>query len=125
MKNLILALLFAALAMPVAAMACPGGNQMGQGMGQGAGMKGGHFAQMDSNGDGVITAEEHAAGAAQRFSAMDANSDGKVTTDEMKSRWKAKHAKNCPFKGDCPQGKDCPMKGDCPAGKDCPKNRGA
>ena len=113
MKKLILPLLIAVLAMPVAAMACPGGKQMGQGMGQGAGMKGGHFAQMDSNGDGAISAEEHAAGAAKRFSAMDTNGDGKVTRDEMKGHWKAMHDKNCP------------LKGDCPVGKDCPKNRGA
>lgn len=105
MKRVILSLLIAALAMPMAAMACPGGKQMGQGMGQ----HGSHFAQMDSNGDGVITAEEHAAGAAKRFSAMDANGDGKVTPDEMKSRWQDRY-KNCPFKEGCPAGKDCPMK---------------
>ncbi|HKI60547.1 MAG TPA: hypothetical protein VKA23_05885 [Mariprofundaceae bacterium] len=119
MKKLILPLLIAALAMPVAALACPGGKGMGDGKG------GSHFQKMDSNGDGAISAEEHEAMAAERFAAMDTNGDGKVTSDEMKSRWKAKHAKNCPLKGDCPQGKDCPMKGDCPAGKDCPKNRGA
>lgn len=103
MKKMILPLLIAAMAMPVAAMACPGGKQMGQG----AGKQGSHFAQMDSNGDGAISAEEHAAGAAKHFAAMDSNGDGKVTKDEMKSRWK-EHQKNCPLKEGCTAGKGCP-----------------
>ncbi len=104
MKKLILPLLIAALAMPVAALACPGGK----GVGQGDGKRGSHFQQLDSDGDGAISAEEHAAGSAKRFAAMDANGDGKVTADEMKSRWKERH-KNCPLKEDCPAGKDCLM----------------
>lgn len=105
MKKLILPLLIAALAMPMAVLACPGGKQMGQGMG--AGKHGGHFAQMDANGDGTITAEEHAAGAAKRFAMMDANGNGEITVDEMKSRWQ-EYQKNCPLKEECPVGKDCP-----------------
>ena len=38
---------------------------------------------MDTNGDGRLSAEEHAAGTAKMFEAMDANRDGKVTAAEM------------------------------------------
>lgn len=102
MKKLILPLLIAALAMPVAAMACPG---------KGDGKRGGHFQKMDTNGDGVVTADEHAAMAAKHFSKMDANGDGKVTSDEMKARWKEKRKswkKNCPLKEECPYNKESP-----------------
>ena len=114
MKKLILPLLIAALAIPVAAMACPG---------KGDAKRGAHFQKMDANGDGVVTADEHAAMAAQRFSKMDANGDGKVTSDEMKAGWKEKRRswkKDCPMKEDYPRWKDCPMKEDCPRSKDCP-----
>lgn len=43
------------------------------------------FATMDSNGDGKISAEEHAAGASAMFAKMDANHDGSVTAEEMKA----------------------------------------
>ncbi|MCF7822025.1 MAG: EF-hand domain-containing protein [Mariprofundaceae bacterium] len=116
-KKLILPLLIAALAMPVAAMACPG---------KGDAKRGGHFQKMDTNGDGVVTADEHAAMAARHFSKMDANGDGKLTSDEMKAGWKEKRKgwknKACPLKGDCPKSKDCPMKEDCPYNKDRPKD---
>ncbi|MDT8375680.1 MAG: hypothetical protein RQ867_02960 [Mariprofundaceae bacterium] len=113
-KKLMLPLLIAALAMPVAAMACPG---------KGGGKPGGHFQKMDTNGDGVVTADEHAAVAAQRFSKMDANSDGQITSDEMKAGWKEKRKswkKACPLKNECPKSKDCPMKEDCPYNQDSP-----
>jgi hypothetical protein len=116
MKKLILPLLIAALAMPVAAMACPG---------KGDAKRGGHFQKMDANGDGVVTADEHAAMAAKRFSKMDANGDGKITDDEMKKRWHKKHKKHkkeCPLKEDCPKSKDCPLKEDCPYNKERPKS---
>ena len=121
MKKLILPLLIAALAMPIAALACPGGK----GMGQGDGKSGSHFQQMDTNGDGAISVEEHEAMAAERFAAMDANGDGKVSKDEMMARWgkKGKGDKNCPLNEDCYYKKDGKMKGDCPAGKDCPRNK--
>jgi len=38
---------------------------------------------MDTNGDGKISAEEHAAGVSRMFTTMDANTDGKVTASEM------------------------------------------
>lgn len=43
------------------------------------------FATMDSNGDGKISAEEHAAGAGAMFAKVDANHDGSVTAEEMKA----------------------------------------
>ncbi len=38
---------------------------------------------MDADGDGKISAEEHAAGALKMFETMDANQDGSVTAAEM------------------------------------------
>lgn len=40
--------------------------------------------QMDANGDANITAEEHAAAAAERFKKMDLNGDGVASKDEIK-----------------------------------------
>jgi Ca2+-binding EF-hand superfamily protein len=39
--------------------------------------------KMDTNGDGKISADEHAAGAKMMFDKMDADHDGKVTVTEM------------------------------------------
>ena len=44
---------------------------------------GGMFKRMDSNGDGKISADEHAAGAKKMFEMMDSNKDGQVTAAEM------------------------------------------
>lgn len=104
MKKLILPLLIAALVLPFTASACPGG---------GPGKGGSHFTDMDSNGDGTITADEHATAAAKRFAEMDANGDGKVTRDEMKQHWQQMRDNwqgNCPRKQDCPNGMNCPRK---------------
>jgi Ca2+-binding EF-hand superfamily protein len=38
---------------------------------------------MDTNGDGRLSAEEHASGARRMFEAMDADHDGRVTAAEM------------------------------------------
>ncbi|MEO8503588.1 MAG: EF-hand domain-containing protein [Acidobacteriota bacterium] len=52
------------------------------------------FQSMDTNGDGKISADEHAAGAKKMFDAMDADHDGKVTAAEMD----AAHAKRMGMK---------------------------
>ena len=41
------------------------------------------FESMDTNGDGKISPDEHAAAATRMFDKMDANKDGKVTAAEM------------------------------------------
>ncbi len=41
------------------------------------------FEMMDSNGDGKISADEHAAGAKKMFEKMDADKNGEVTAAEM------------------------------------------
>ncbi len=41
--------------------------------------------KMDTNKDGKISADEHAAGAKQMFDTMDGNKDGKVTAAEMEA----------------------------------------
>jgi Ca2+-binding EF-hand superfamily protein len=43
----------------------------------------GGFSAMDTNADGKISADEHAAGAKRMFDTMDADHDGKVTAAEM------------------------------------------
>ncbi|MBU8975187.1 MULTISPECIES: hypothetical protein [unclassified Lysobacter] len=52
----------------------------------------GDKAKMDTNGDGSVSAAEHAAGAKAMFTSMDANSDGNVTAAEMDVRHAAKAA---------------------------------
>ena len=47
------------------------------------------FKAMDTNGDGKVTREEHAAGARSMFQKMDANRDGKVTASEMEAAHRA------------------------------------
>jgi Ca2+-binding EF-hand superfamily protein len=43
----------------------------------------GKMQKMDADGDGMITAEEHSAGARQMFQKMDSDADGRVTAAEM------------------------------------------
>jgi Ca2+-binding EF-hand superfamily protein len=42
-----------------------------------------HFSAMDTNSDGKLSPDEHAAGARKMFNTMDANKDGRVTAAEM------------------------------------------
>jgi len=42
------------------------------------------IAAIDTNGDGQLTAAEHAAGSAKMFTKMDANSDGTLTAQELR-----------------------------------------
>ena len=51
-----------------------GAGMMGPGMGHG---------RMDVDGDGAVSAQEHAAMAQMMFQRMDANGDGRITADEM------------------------------------------
>jgi len=43
------------------------------------------FEKIDTNGDGVISLEEHSAKAERHFNKMDADGDGKVTKEEAKN----------------------------------------
>ena len=47
------------------------------------------MAMMDSDGDGVLTGEEHAAAAKRMFTDMDADHDGSLTAHEMRKRERA------------------------------------
>lgn len=49
------------------------------------------FAQIDTNSDGQVTAEELTAQAVSRFAKADANSDGALTMDEMKAAAQEHH----------------------------------
>lgn len=42
------------------------------------------IAKIDTNGDGALTAEEHAAGSKKMFTKMDADKDGALTAQEMR-----------------------------------------
>ncbi|HEY5810968.1 MAG TPA: hypothetical protein VIT67_23555 [Povalibacter sp.] len=50
------------------------------------------MAMMDTDGDGKITATEHATGAKTMFGKMDANGDGRVTATEMEAKHSGKSA---------------------------------
>ena len=54
------------------------------------------IAVIDTNQDGIVTAEEHAAGARVMFERMDVNHDGKVTAAEMDAAHKAMSANATP-----------------------------
>lgn len=121
MKTWMMVMMVALLALPMTAGACDGKGHGGQG---------GYFKMMDSNNDGAVSAEEHAAHAAKHFKKLDANGDGKVTVEEfekfrvqMREKYAGKgygyhHHKDCPLDHkDCPKAhKDCPVSKDCPMG---------
>lgn len=44
-----------------------------------------HMKMMDADGDGKVTAAEHATGAKTMFTKMDANQDGRVTATELEA----------------------------------------
>jgi Ca2+-binding EF-hand superfamily protein len=50
------------------------------------------FKMMDANGDGMVSASEHAAAVTKMFSEMDANGDGNVTAAEMDAKHDRKAA---------------------------------
>lgn len=54
------------------------------------------IAVIDSDHDGIVTAEEHAAGTRAMFERMDANRDGKVTAAEMDAAHQAMGANKQP-----------------------------
>ena len=51
----------------------------------------GMMDQMDTNHDGMISADEHAAHAKMMFDKMDANHDGMISKDEMSAGLKTMH----------------------------------
>jgi len=53
------------------------------GIAMAGGGKDDHMKMMDANGDGKVTAAEHADGCKQMFTKMDSNQDGRVTVAEM------------------------------------------
>lgn len=54
---------------------------------------GSKFKMMDSNGDGMVSAEEHAAAVTKMFGEMDTNGDGNVTAAEMDAHHAMKEPK--------------------------------
>jgi len=54
---------------------------------------------MDSNSDGMVSAEEHATAAEKDFNTMDANHDGQLNADEMRVGYDAKVASVAPAPG--------------------------
>lgn len=54
-----------------------------------AGNRGDRFKDMDTNGDGMISASEHAARVTAKFQDMDADRDGRLTVAEVDAGMKA------------------------------------
>ncbi|HEV2608558.1 MAG TPA: EF-hand domain-containing protein [Xanthomonadaceae bacterium] len=54
---------------------------------------------MDSNNDGIVSAEEHATAAEKDFNAMDANHDGQLSADEMRVGYDAQVRSVAPAPG--------------------------
>ena len=62
----------------IAIVAAPASAQLGR---RGGGSD--HFAQADSNGDGIVTREEFKASRSARFKQMDRNGDGAISRDDF------------------------------------------
>ncbi len=77
-KMMISAVVIAALGVTAVAASAKEGGKMRHMRGQMP-----SFEQLDTNGDGFITAEELQARAAERFSGIDANGDGVITKEEL------------------------------------------
>lgn len=52
-----------------------------------------HFDAMDTNNDGKISRDEHAAMCEKRFQAMDTNNDGFMTREEARIAWRERKEK--------------------------------
>ena len=87
MKKIILAAL--ALSLGAAAPAYANMNHAKDGKA----MEDAWFKKLDTNGDGVITKEEHDDFANKMFLDADTNGDGKITKDEMHAFKMKEHAK--------------------------------
>lgn len=82
-------------------------------------------AMMDADGDGAISAAEHAAGAQKMFQMADANGDGSISADEMQAmhgRMMGGHAMGGHAMGHAmmdhgDKACDCPCKTDADAGE--------
>ena len=89
MKSLVVMALMASVSIGAIAER-HGGSDKGQDKGQDKGRKAGMFKQLDHDGDGSISSEEHEAAIAkmveerrQRFKTMDANGDNLVSKKEV------------------------------------------
>jgi Ca2+-binding EF-hand superfamily protein len=79
------AALIAALLATTAVSAAPGGDR--------AGLRGGpDFTQLDTDGDGSLTAADLAAAAEDRFARADTDADGRITQDEWQAAAEARAA---------------------------------
>lgn len=73
----------------VAALSVTAMSASAKGNGEGRKMRGPQvtFEQLDTNGDGFVTAEEMQAHAESRFMALDTDGDGAVSLEEMKAKF--------------------------------------
>lgn len=77
-------MILSAVAVMVMASAPAWAGPGGKGGPDGA-KKGGHFAEVDTNGDGYIDYKEFTVQHEKMFKKLDTNGDGKISQDEMKA----------------------------------------